>query len=242
MAYIVLDLEWNQPPIGEKSDQKDAKGHRLRGEIIQIGAVKLRVDWSIADTFKCLVRPIRYTNMNPKVREITGIDDEALKEGLPFKEALRKLNEFCGEYCRLLTWGNDDIFILRDNLRLHGISAEEIPPCYDLQRIYGQQIEKSKKQISLTDAVAHLGEPPYQAHDALNDARSTALVCRHLNVEQGIEEIRRGREKKKTRRRRPGARKGSAPRYRKPKPTAPIKTEASAPAPTPSAPRIRTDQ
>ena len=33
-----------------------------------------------------------------------------------------------------------------------------------------------------------MGERDFQAHDALNDARSTALVCTHLDMEKGLRE------------------------------------------------------
>ena len=210
MAYIVLDLEWNQPPMGESIASETEDSPRLRGEIIQIGAVRLNETWEIDGSFEMLVRPIRYTKMNPKVRQITGIDNEALLTGKSFPEALAAFTEFCGENCRLITWGRDDIHILKDNLALHGIAPEEIAPCYNAQWIYGRQIAKSKKQVSLSDAVAFLGEPEYQAHDALNDARSTALVCRHLNMEAGIAEITSGTGKKK-KHYRPRHRRGEKP-------------------------------
>ena len=35
-----------------------------------------------------------------------------------------------------------------------------------------------------------MGEPEFAAHDALNDAVSTAVICRHLDMIKGIEEYR----------------------------------------------------
>ena len=49
MNYIVLDVEWNQP-FNMKSMVK--KTLMLRGEIVQIGAVKLDENYHILDTFK----------------------------------------------------------------------------------------------------------------------------------------------------------------------------------------------
>ena len=46
--YIVLDMEWNQP----KSLQNMlVNSMALRGEIIQIGAVKLDENYRLLDTF-----------------------------------------------------------------------------------------------------------------------------------------------------------------------------------------------
>ena len=43
MDYIVLDMEWNQPWPGSPSSRKVLPVH-IRGEIIQIGAVRVTED------------------------------------------------------------------------------------------------------------------------------------------------------------------------------------------------------
>ena len=57
MEFIVYDLEWNQP---ERPDKMIKDPIVLRGEIIQIGAVKLDKDLTRLDTFKILVHPVYY--------------------------------------------------------------------------------------------------------------------------------------------------------------------------------------
>ena len=179
MNYIVFDLEWNQP---SSKDEKITEPIPFCGEIIQIGAVRLDEEFNVTGTFNVMVKPIFYVKMNSVVEKLTGIGDERLKAGTSFFDAYRNFIEFCGDEFCLLSWGGDDITVLKANMKIHGISVEKFPPTYNLQRIFGRQVAKTKKQVSLEDAVFLLGEPPYLAHDALNDAMSAALVCKHLNL------------------------------------------------------------
>ena len=50
MDYIVLDMEWNQPWPGSPSSKK-VLPVQIRGEIIQIGAVRVTEDEEVADEF-----------------------------------------------------------------------------------------------------------------------------------------------------------------------------------------------
>lgn len=179
MNYIVYDLEWNQP---RSAEEKVTDPVTLSGEIIQIGAVKMDEKMNIVGTYTIMVEPVYYRTMNSAVKKLTGIDDEDLRSGVPFAEAYRGFLEFCGENFTLLTWGGDDMRILTANMAIHGIKAEKPFECINIQRVFGRQIAKTKKQISLENAVEMTGEPPYRAHDALNDAMSSALVCKHMDL------------------------------------------------------------
>ena len=184
MHYIVLDLEWNQALSREQFVTEPVK---LRGEIVQIGAVKLDDSFNTVDVFKIMISPRHYKIMNYKVRELTGIRTSDIRRGYAFPTAYRLFTKWCGGECALLTWGCDDIPMLKDNMTLHGIDTETLPPHYDVQPIFDSQITKEKRQHSLTAAMEILNEPPFEAHDALNDALSTAAVCRHLNMEAGFD-------------------------------------------------------
>lgn len=183
MHYIVLDLEWNQALSKEQFVTEPVK---LRGEIVQIGAVKLDGSFNTVDVFKIMISPRHYKIMNYKVRELTGIRTSDIRRGHSFPSAYGLFKKWCGDECTLLTWGCDDIPMLKDNMILHGISVDTLPPHYDVQPIFDSQITKEKRQHSLTAAMELLGEPPFEAHDALNDALSTAAVCRHLDMEAGF--------------------------------------------------------
>ena len=66
MNYIVLDMEWNQPWPGSPSAKK-VLPVSIRGEIIQIGAVRLTADRQVADEFQVMVRPKFYRKLNKRV-------------------------------------------------------------------------------------------------------------------------------------------------------------------------------
>lgn len=183
MHYVVFDLEWNQPI---RRDALVREPITLQGEIVQIGAVKLDSDFNIVDTFKIIISPMHYKIMHRKVKELTGLHTSDIKKGLSFPVAFRLFNEWCDNASALLTWGCDDMPMLKDNLAIHGMSDTVLPTHYDIQPIFDSQITKEKRQCSLTYAMEVLNEPPFIAHDALNDALSTACVCSHLDMEAGI--------------------------------------------------------
>lgn len=185
MNYIVLDMEWNQP-YNMKSMIK--KPLMLHGEIVQIGAVKLDENYHALDTFKIMVSPKYYTKMNEKVSELTKITTEKLRYGFPFPAAFRYFKKWCGEEFAFLTWGPDDIDILRDNMILHNLNTEWIPSSYNIQVIFDDQITKEKRQVSLSYAMKRIGEPALEAHDALNDAKNTVCICLHLDMAKGLAE------------------------------------------------------
>ena len=84
MQYIVLDMEWNQPWPGSHTAKKPLPSP-MRGEIVQIGAVRLLENRTVADEFQILIQPKYFKKMNRKVSSLTGIKDAVLREsGVPF--------------------------------------------------------------------------------------------------------------------------------------------------------------
>ena len=84
MNYIVMDMEWNQPWPGSYAARK-VLPVEIHGEIIQIGAVRMLEDGSVADEFQVLVRPKYYKKLNSRVAKLTGLSDAILREqGYPF--------------------------------------------------------------------------------------------------------------------------------------------------------------
>ena len=79
MDYIVLDMEWNQPWPGSPSSKK-VLPVQIRGEIIQIGAVRLTEDSSVEDEFQVMVKPKFYRHLNRRVSKLTGIKETRLRE------------------------------------------------------------------------------------------------------------------------------------------------------------------
>ena len=189
MDYIVLDMEWNQPWPGSPSAKK-VLPVQIRGEIIQIGAVRLMADGTVADEFQVMIRPKYYRRLNRRVSKLTGIKESRLKEeGIPFSEAMEQFRAWCGEDIVFLTWGFDDIGILRENLKLFGLEEGWTARWYNAQMIFNAQTDGSNSQKALKTAMEIFGiEATRPAHDALGDAYHTALICARLDLERGARE------------------------------------------------------
>ena len=189
MQYIVLDMEWNQPWPGTFA-AKRVLPVRIRGEIIQIGAVRVTDRQIVGDEFQALIKPKYYRKLNKKVVRLTGIKDAMLSEhGIPFPEAVERFRDWCGEDCVFLTWGFDDIGILKENMALHNIDSSWIDRWYNAQMIFNAQTDGATAQKALKTAMQMAGvEASRPAHDALGDAYHTAILCTRLDLPRGMAE------------------------------------------------------
>ena len=189
MDYIVLDMEWNQPWPGSPSARK-VLPVQIRGEIIQIGAVRVREDQTVADEFQVLIKPKYYRRLNRRVSKLTGIKETQLREeGVSMQEAMAQFRSWCGEDVIFLTWGFDDITILKENLQLYQIDDSWVSRWYNAQMIFNAQTDGSTAQKALKTAMEIFGiEATRPAHDALGDAYHTALICAKLDLKKGAEE------------------------------------------------------
>lgn len=186
MNYIVVDLEWNQA-MSSKSSVFNKLPIKLRGEIIEIGAVKLDENMQPADEFTIDVKPVYFKRMHYKVKKLTGFDKERLAKGYSFRDAFEKFREWCGEDVTFLTWGCDDRGIMEQNIIIHDLDWDWIADWINLQLIYNMQTDGDKNQKSLATAMEHFNiEQTRVAHDALGDAYNTALVCTKLDIAQGL--------------------------------------------------------
>lgn len=186
MNYVIFDLEWNQPPVETAAVTEPVY---LEGEIIELGAVKLNDAFEPVDELRLYITPQYYTKMHRKIASLTGIHDrDLLSRGVPFPEAFATFQTWCGEEFAYMTWSMSDLPMLVDNMRLHGIDAAELPVCYDIQRMFSREIMRENGRFSLDHALEVLGERGDTAHDALHDARNTAKVCGHLDLDVYLEE------------------------------------------------------
>lgn len=186
MNYVVVDLEWNQA-MSSKSSVFNKLPIKLRGEIIEIGAVRLTEDMQPAEEFTVDVKPVYFKRMHYKVKKLTGFDKERLARGLSFRDAFERFRQWCGEDVTFLTWGCDDRGIMEQNIIIHDLDWDWIAGWVNLQLIYNMQTDGDKNQKSLATAMEHFEiEQTRTAHDALGDAYNTALICSKLNMTEGL--------------------------------------------------------
>lgn len=179
MNYIVLDLEWNQSPIGQAGEHP-----RMPFEIIEIGAVKLDRNYHYVDEFRQLITPKLYPKLHKYIREILTYDERELRRnGVSFKKACQDFLDWCedGEdeegyvFC---TWGPSDITYLECNMDFYRMAPLPFPQkFYDIQQIYAEKYSKDESVCKLEKAVRALElEMDRPFHAAVNDAYYTAKV------------------------------------------------------------------
>ena len=185
---VVFDMEWNMG-YAPKTFLYQGVEQVLRGEIIQIGAVKLR-DGKLADRFSVLLKPSIFPRLHDHVAKVTGLSQKQLDAGMPIAEGLRQFIQWCGPDAQLAEWGLDDVPVLRQNLVLYGL--EENWPChwYDVQKIFTTQHPRQPgESMTLEAVVERMGIKKQDSfHDALSDAVYTAQICTFLDMEKGIQE------------------------------------------------------
>lgn len=187
MYYITLDLEWNQAYAEKALAVQRKLEARLRGEVIQIGAVKLDKKLRPCGSYQVIVKPKYFKKLHRHVSSLTGITQEQIDAGTALEEAAESFKRFCGKDFAFLTWGPDDVPMLKENFHVNKIPSEWLDNTYDLQRIFARETKDENKQRSLEYAMEHFEIPQtLPAHDALNDAYFTALVAAKLDVEGGI--------------------------------------------------------
>ncbi|MCE5343044.1 MAG: exonuclease domain-containing protein [Eubacteriales bacterium] len=187
MHYIVMDLEWNQPTSFNTPVFRQI-GDSLLFEVIQIGAVKLDEHFSVLEELSIPVRPTHYVNIHPRVRRMTRLGREELCDAPAFPEAMEQFAGWCGEDYIFLTWGGDDISVLRQNLDFFHYEGE-CAKMYDVQRYYAEAFELGIHQKSLKGAMEHLEiaqDEHRDFHNAVNDAYYTALVLQKLPEPTGV--------------------------------------------------------
>ncbi|MBQ8654676.1 MAG: exonuclease domain-containing protein [Clostridia bacterium] len=176
MNFIVVDLEWNQPLSYDSSVYRQV-GDRLIFEMIQIGAVKLDEHYQVIDSISIPIRPVHYVKIHPRIRRMTQLGAEELADAPEFLEAMDQFAAWCGDDYVLLTWGCDDVSVLKQNMDFFGCEVE-LPPLCDIQRLFAD-VNGTKERKGLKVAMEMLDIQPdadRYFHNALHDAYYTALV------------------------------------------------------------------
>ncbi len=184
MAYIVFDMEWNQP-LDPNSPLAIRLCTRLPLEILQIGAINLETD----QRFKVTCCLQQYRILSPRISRLTVINRQEVKQCVPFQQASEQFRRFCGDNPILLTWGFNDITVLRQNLKFYGLKSSWTKRCYNLQIPFHQQCTPDELLMSLKKAMDFLQmEEDEHFHDGLADAVYTAQVAKRLDLERGMQE------------------------------------------------------
>ena len=188
MKYVVMDLEFNCPR--KASLRSENNGILLESEIIEIGAVRLNESLEQEDEFCSFIKPTAYKTINDEVKKVTVITTDMMWGGGDFQTVVDEFLKWCGDDYAFVTWSNNDIFALEDNMLYHGMEIDDLPECYDIQPMFDDQISMNERNMALNYAIWKLdikisGD---HLHDALCDALETAEVMKKLDLTEGLDE------------------------------------------------------
>ena len=183
MDIIVFDLEWNQPTVRKKTV------NGLIGEIIQIGAARIDLSGNVTDTFQQTIRPVYYQRVNRDVSNLTLITDEEISSGVSFASAIEAFRAWCGEDYVWISWGPDDLLVLRNNLEKFQMDTSWLPGTFDAQLMFDDYEMQEGRQWPLNYALYHYQEKPDGAHNALADVLSTVSVLKHFDLADALGDV-----------------------------------------------------
>ena len=183
MHYIIFDLEFNQDFSSLKSS--DNKSSRSLFEIIQIGAIKLDLNYNTITTFNRYIRPTIYEKINPFITDLTGITTKQLLSEESFPEVYKAYIEFIDGYDSVFCiWGMSDLKVLFRNVDFYKLNQNILPKLFiNIQPHVSEHLGiHPKTLLQLQHAVESLNiSKIYQFHNAIYDAYYTAEIFKKIN-------------------------------------------------------------
>ena len=179
--YAIIDLE-----MCNVSKKRQPKEVFLKNEIIQIGVVLLNEELECVDEFKTYVAP-EYGEIDGYILKLTGISNKHVKNAPNFQTAFEKLLAWLPDGVVMVAWSNHDETQIRREMRAKGLdeAAYEkiLREWVDSQEMFREKLN-AKKAYRLSDAL-NIANIYYNegAHDALVDAKNTALLFQKMKRE-----------------------------------------------------------
>lgn len=114
MQFVIFDLEYT---TWQGAQDRHWMGDGEYKEIIEIGALKINFpDFTVVDKFNIYIRPVKNPILSAYCKELTGITQDQIDQGVPFAIGYEKFLKFCTD-CLITSYGND-VCILAENLIL----------------------------------------------------------------------------------------------------------------------------
>ena len=183
--YVVIDLEMCTVPSPNRRDWLNC-----HNEIIEIGAVLLDESLKICDSFKTYVHP-EYGVLDSVISDLTGITNVDLFDAPDCKKALYDFMKWVPKNARMVTWSENDENQIRKeiaakNIHIPGLK-EFLNSCIDCQKTFAE-VMYSQRNYNLIEAlnISAIDYDP-NAHDALVDAKNTALIFVKMEREKDTE-------------------------------------------------------
>ncbi|UII55365.1 3'-5' exonuclease KapD [Cytobacillus spongiae] len=170
--YLFIDFEFTMPERSEKY-----KG--FYPEIIEVGFVSV-VNGELIDQYSSYVTPLRFPILSERCKSFLNISQEHVDQGISFFELVQKLKDVNSQnqQTTIITWGNMDMKVLRNNCLKANvpfpIKGKELDLSMEYKRFFGDQ-----NQTGLWKAVQEYGKDGTgKHHRALDDAHTTYNIFR----------------------------------------------------------------
>ncbi|WP_077214445.1 3'-5' exonuclease KapD [Bacillus dakarensis] len=165
--YLFIDFEFTMP-------EKSGKFKGFYPEIIEVGIVAVRNE-EIYEKYSSYVLPLRFPELSNRCKSFLNISQEQVNSGIRFVDLVTKFEEISADVKKntVVTWGNMDMKVLRNNCQKGGVpfplKAHEVDLSMEYKRFFGDQ-----NQTGLWKAVQEYGkEGTGKHHRALDDALTT---------------------------------------------------------------------
>ncbi len=182
--YVIVDLEMCRVLQGAEKGK-----FGKRGELIEIGAVLLNENYEIADRFKTYVAP-QFGEVDAFIQSLTGITRGDTKNAPSTEAALKAFADWLPNDAILVSWSENDENQIRKELELKEIKIPKLEQLLDkwedCQKTFSEKMD-STRAYSLKEALI-IADIDYDEniHDALVDARNTALLFAKMKKEQKL--------------------------------------------------------
>lgn len=147
-------------------------------EIIEAGIVAVENE-QIIQQFSTYIQPKAFPILTDRCRSFLNISQKKVDEGISFFELIDVLSSFkAHERGTVITWGNMDMRVLKNNCDYHGLQfplpCKQVDLSMEYKRFFGDQ-----NQTGLWKAVQEYGkEGTGKHHRALDDALTTYNIFR----------------------------------------------------------------
>lgn len=183
VSYAVIDLEMCHVPKTKKAETK------IKSEIIQIGVTLMDDTYNVVDEFQSYVRP-EFGAVDAYIYNLTGISNKMLEKAPILSEVLADLAAWLPSGAVMVAWSDHDEKQLRREIELKelGVATQFLEMNWiDCQKLFAEKLS-AKKSYRLSEAL-NIADICYYdgAHDALVDARNTAMLFRKLKTEKRLQ-------------------------------------------------------
>jgi len=176
--YVFIDFEFTMPegrgnPVG------------FYPEIIEVGFVSV-VNDSIKEQFSSFVAPSKFKTLTDRCKKFLSVQQRQVESGMPFTELVDLFKKMEADYpmTTVVTWGNMDMKVLKQNCQKAGVEfpfkGKQVDLCMEYKRFFGDQ-----NQTGLWKAVQAYGKEGIgKHHRALDDALTTYNIFKLIEKDK----------------------------------------------------------